>query len=98
MRCGCCSSWLLSDWVAVKLTGAALRRRQAGVKGGHARVKCPISCHGGAYACRVLRIRLLGRMVVEHDESELSAPAARRAWSLLAYLALHPGPQPRAEL
>ena len=30
--------------------------------------------------------------------SELPAPSARRAWSLLAYLALAPGPQPRGEL
>jgi DNA-binding SARP family transcriptional activator/tetratricopeptide (TPR) repeat protein len=35
---------------------------------------------------------------VERDGVELPAPAGRRAWSLLAYLALHPGPQPRGEL
>jgi DNA-binding SARP family transcriptional activator len=46
----------------------------------------------------VLRIQLLGRMVVESDGVELSTPSARRAWSLLAYLALSPGPQPRGEL
>ncbi|MFI5004721.1 MAG: BTAD domain-containing putative transcriptional regulator, partial [Solirubrobacterales bacterium] len=46
----------------------------------------------------MLRIRLLGRMAVECDGAELPAPSARRAWSLLAYLALSPGPQPRGEL
>jgi len=46
----------------------------------------------------VLRIRLLGRMAVECDGAELAAPSARRAWSLLAYLALSPGPQPRGDL
>jgi DNA-binding SARP family transcriptional activator len=37
-------------------------------------------------------------MAVECDGVELSAPGARRAWSLLAYLALSPGPQPRSDL
>jgi DNA-binding SARP family transcriptional activator len=46
----------------------------------------------------VLRIRLLGRMAVECDGVELAAPSARRAWSLLAYLALSPGPQSRGDL
>ncbi|MBA3809668.1 MAG: transcriptional activator domain-containing protein, partial [Solirubrobacterales bacterium] len=46
----------------------------------------------------MLSIKLLGRMAVERDGEELTAPASRRAWSLLAYLALHPGPQPRNEL
>jgi DNA-binding SARP family transcriptional activator len=46
----------------------------------------------------MLSIKLLGRMAVERDGRELPAPASRRAWSLLAYLALHPGPQPRGEL
>src|SRR5277367_4140840 len=51
-----------------------------------------------AYAWPVLRIHLLGRMAVECDGHELAAPSARRAWSLMAYLALTPGPQPRGEL
>jgi DNA-binding SARP family transcriptional activator len=51
-----------------------------------------------AYAWLVLRIQLLGRMAVECDGHELAAPSARRAWSLMAYLALTPGPQPRGEL
>jgi DNA-binding SARP family transcriptional activator len=46
----------------------------------------------------MLKVTLLGRMVVERDGVELEAPASRRAWSLLAYLSLHPGPQPRNEL
>ena len=37
-------------------------------------------------------------MAVECDGAELPAPSARRAWSLLAYLALAPGSQPRGEL
>jgi DNA-binding SARP family transcriptional activator len=37
-------------------------------------------------------------MAVECDGSELAAPSARRAWALLAYLALSPGPKPRGEL
>jgi DNA-binding SARP family transcriptional activator len=50
------------------------------------------------YPWLVLRIRLLGRMAVECDGVELAAPSAQRAWSLLAYLALSPGPRPRAGL
>ncbi len=46
----------------------------------------------------VLKVSLLGRMTVERDGVEVPPPASRRAWSLLAYLALHPGPQPRGEL
>jgi DNA-binding SARP family transcriptional activator len=46
----------------------------------------------------VLCIKLLGGMAVNCDGRELAAPKARRAWSLLAYLALSPGPQPRGEL
>jgi DNA-binding SARP family transcriptional activator/tetratricopeptide (TPR) repeat protein len=46
----------------------------------------------------VLRVSVLGRMGVARDGVELPAPASRRAWSLLAYLALRPGPQSRGEL
>ena len=46
----------------------------------------------------MLRVELFGRMAVDCDGEELAAPAARRAWSLFAYLALAPGPHPRAEL
>lgn len=58
----------------------------------------PVHTDGEGYAWLVLRIQLLGRMAVECDGAELSAPSARRAWSLLAYLALSPGPQPRGDL
>ncbi len=51
-----------------------------------------------AYAWAVLTVTVLGRMGVERDGVELPPPASRRAWSLLAYLALHPGPQARGEL
>ena len=37
-------------------------------------------------------------MVVECDGEELPTPSARRAWSLLANLALSPGPRSRGEL
>ncbi len=37
-------------------------------------------------------------MAVDCDGEQLVAPSARRAWSLLAYLALSPGPHPRAEI
>ena len=46
----------------------------------------------------VLRIQVLGRMVVECDGIQMPSPKARRAWSLLANLALASGPQARSEL
>jgi DNA-binding SARP family transcriptional activator len=46
----------------------------------------------------VLRIRLFGAMTVDCDGEQLAAPSARRAWSLLAYLALAPGPHARSEI
>ncbi len=46
----------------------------------------------------MLRIHLLGPMAVECGGEQLAMPPARRAFSLLAHLALSPGPQPRAEL
>jgi DNA-binding SARP family transcriptional activator/tetratricopeptide (TPR) repeat protein len=46
----------------------------------------------------MLAVRVLGPMRVELDGEPLAAPASRRAWSLLAYLALHPGPHRRADL
>ena len=46
----------------------------------------------------MLRVQLFGRMTVECDGEPLPAPSARRAWSLLAYLALEPGPQSRGDL
>ena len=46
----------------------------------------------------MLAVRVMGPMRVELDGEPLAAPTSRRAWSLLAYLALHPGPHRRAEV
>jgi DNA-binding SARP family transcriptional activator len=46
----------------------------------------------------MMRIRLIGEMALEIDGTSAPAPASRRARSLLAWLALHPGPHPRAEV
>jgi DNA-binding SARP family transcriptional activator len=46
----------------------------------------------------MLRVRLLGPMRVDVGDTALQAPASRRAWSLLAYLALHPGGHRRADV
>jgi DNA-binding SARP family transcriptional activator len=46
----------------------------------------------------MLRIRLLGSLQVELDGVPLAPPEGRRARSLLAWLALHPGMHPRARL
>ena len=44
----------------------------------------------------MLRVRLLGELQAEVDgESLAMPPASRRAWALLAWLALHPGEHPR---
>ncbi len=41
---------------------------------------------------------LFGPMAVERDGKQLAVPSVRGAWSLLARLALAPGPQPRGDL
>jgi DNA-binding SARP family transcriptional activator len=46
----------------------------------------------------VLEVRLAGGLAVRADGAQLALPASRRARALLAYLALHPGPQPRANV
>ena len=46
----------------------------------------------------MLRVRLLGELELEADGTPVSPPTARRARALLGYLALHPGPHPRAAL
>jgi DNA-binding SARP family transcriptional activator len=46
----------------------------------------------------MLRVRVLGPMRAELDGRAIDPPAKRRAWSLLAYLAIHPGPHRRGEL
>ena len=44
----------------------------------------------------MLRVRLLGRMEVEAGGTLVTPPHSRRAWSLLAWLAVHPGVHPRS--
>jgi DNA-binding SARP family transcriptional activator len=46
----------------------------------------------------VLRVRLLGLMEVDADGVAVTEACGRRAWSLLAWLALHPGLHPRGEM
>jgi DNA-binding SARP family transcriptional activator len=46
----------------------------------------------------VLEVRLGGGLALRANGSELALPASRRARALLAYLALNPGPQRRAQL
>ena len=46
----------------------------------------------------MLRIRLFGQVEVEVDGARLTPPAGRRAWALLSWLALHPGPNARARV
>ncbi len=46
----------------------------------------------------MLRIRLVGGVAVDIDGRTLPAPASRRAWALLAWLALHPGLHSRADV
>jgi DNA-binding SARP family transcriptional activator len=44
----------------------------------------------------MVHVRLLGEMEVEAGGKRIDPPASRRAWSLLAWLALHPGEHPRS--
>jgi DNA-binding SARP family transcriptional activator len=44
----------------------------------------------------MVHVRLLGELDVEAGGSRIEPPASRRAWSLLAWLALHPGEHPRS--
>ena len=46
----------------------------------------------------MLRIRLFGEMALEIDGIAAPPPASRRARSLLAWLALHPGTHSRGEV
>ena len=39
----------------------------------------------------MLRLQLIGTMEVTLDDAVVEAPSSRRAWSVLAWLALHPG-------
>src|SRR3954449_6272750 len=44
----------------------------------------------------MLRVSLLGELQAEVEDRPVTAPASRRAWSLLGWLALHPGEHPRS--
>jgi len=44
----------------------------------------------------MVHVHLLGELEVEADGTRIEPPASRRAWSLLAWLALHPGEHPRS--
>src|SRR5919197_6519182 len=46
----------------------------------------------------MLRVHVLGELEVDAGGAPLAPPAGRRARALLAYLALNPGPHPRATL
>src|SRR4051794_20982771 len=46
----------------------------------------------------MLRVRLVGGPAVEVDGAEVPAPVSKRAWALLAWLALNPGDHARAEV
>src|SRR5256885_2442140 len=46
----------------------------------------------------MLRVHLLGEMSVEADGTRLSPPESRRAWALLAWLAVNPGGDARGEI
>jgi DNA-binding SARP family transcriptional activator/Tfp pilus assembly protein PilF len=46
----------------------------------------------------MLRVFLFGGVAAQLDGETLEPPRSRRAWSLLAWLALHPGLHPRGEI
>src|SRR3954464_5515712 len=46
----------------------------------------------------MLRVRLLGPLEADVSGRSVEQPASSRAWELLAWLALHPGEQPRGAL
>src|SRR3954469_7249263 len=46
----------------------------------------------------MLRVRLDGGPIVEGGGEEVPSPASRRAWLLLAWLAMNPGEHPRSEV
>src|SRR3954452_19800824 len=46
----------------------------------------------------MLRVHVIGALRLEVDGRTLEPPANRREWSLLAWLALHPGRHSRAEV
>jgi len=46
----------------------------------------------------MLRVRLLGELQAEADGEPVAMPPGRRAWALLAWLALHPGEHARGSV
>ena len=46
----------------------------------------------------MLRVRLLGELQAEADGEPIAMPPGRRAWALLAWLALHPGEHARGSV
>ena len=46
----------------------------------------------------MLRVRLFGELQAEVDDAPVAMPAARRAWALLGWLALHPGEHARGSV
>src|SRR5204862_2735891 len=50
----------------------------------------------GTLLTAMVHVHLLGELEVEADGTRIEPPASRRAWSLLAWLALHPGEHPRS--
>ena len=77
-------------------------QRGVGVDGGHGRTVAagrhrPVkpSVKAGIGLPPMLRVRLLGELQAEVDGAPVAMPAARRAWALLGWLALHPGEHAR---
>jgi DNA-binding SARP family transcriptional activator len=48
--------------------------------------------------CPEVQVSVLGPLEVVIDGRPVAPPASRRAWALLGYLALHPGPIPRGQV
>jgi DNA-binding SARP family transcriptional activator len=44
----------------------------------------------------MLRVQVLGRLEADWDGSEIAPSESRRAWALLGWMALHPGPNERS--
>ncbi|MDX6659242.1 MAG: hypothetical protein QOJ55_64, partial [Solirubrobacteraceae bacterium] len=73
-------------------------RGQATVKATVKRARGRVTPANAQYAACMLRVRLLGPMEVERDGETIPPPASRRAWALLAWLALHPGEHARGHV
>src|SRR4051794_36656914 len=62
----------------------------------HASVNPTSSRTCGTVAGGMVGVRLLGGLTVQAGGRDVPPPASRRAWGLLAWLALHPGEHPRS--